>query len=127
MKSILCIIALVVFTSFNSVEHILPNGNYRVTFDKEDDGEEFECSIQNDKFYLIRMERTESCDVLWLTEKKFRVIGYLEPKNPSENPTGKNEYGYFEVEKIDENTYSYKVKMSNDDYVLFAGKFIKKQ
>ncbi|MGL2965326.1 hypothetical protein [Flavobacterium sp. XGLA_31] len=129
MKNILFILILVVVTSFNSVENILPNGNYRVTFDKEEQGEPFECTIQNDKFYLIRKDRTESCDVIWITENKFRVVGYLEPKNPADNPAGTNEhdYGYYEVAKIDENTYSYRVKLVSDDYVLFSGKFIKKQ
>ena len=127
MKSILYIITLVVFTSFNSVENILPNGSYSVTFDKESDGEGFDCAIQDDKFYIIRIDSTEICDVIWLTENKFRVIGYLEPKNQSDVPLiDKNNYGYYEVEKINENTYSYKVKLVNDDYVLFSGKFIKK-
>ena len=132
MKNFFILITFVLLSSFTikSKSDILPDGHYSAVLDekyKKMELNDFEFTIQNNKFTMNIADKFETLEIEWLDENSFVVKGYTEPKNPNEfdkkmlegnRPT-------FNIIKNIDNEYYFTLGQESDVNPIFSGRFIK--
>ncbi len=132
MKNIFILFTYIFLTSFtDKVENrILKNSHYLVKLDdkyKEQGLNDFDFTLENEKFTMKIANEYKELEIIWVNEKTFIVKGYTESANPTEleKSFSKEDKLYFQIAKIDDKEYYFTLGLLNDQYPIYAGKFIK--
>lgn len=132
MKNVFILFTFIFLTSFAyKVENNkLQNGHYLVKLDdkyKNQGLNDFDFTLENEKFTMKIANEYKELEIIWVDEKTFIVKGYTESANPTklEKSFSKKDKLYFQISKIDDKEYYFTLGMLNDQYPIYAGKFIK--
>ena len=132
MKNLFGIVAFVILTSFAVANKTrkLSNWHYKVEMDKEykDAGvNDYDFTLENEKFITPIADKYETLEIIWVDDNTFKVLGLTEPANPTELEKWAmmGSKMYFRIYKQEKNTYFFKLGEENDNYPVYAGKFVK--
>lgn len=132
MKNVFILFTFIFLTSFAyKVENNkLQNGHYLVKLDdkyKNQGLNDFDFTLENEKFTMKIANEYKELEIIWVDEKTFIVKGYTESANPIklEKSFSKKDKLYFQISKIDDKEYYFTLGLLNDQYPIYAGKFIK--
>ena len=108
----------------------LPDGKYLVELDKQykDNGlNEFEFTLQNEKFTLKNADKIKDFDIVWIDQNAFVVKGYTEPLNPTEleKEIVKDTQVCFRIIKNEKNKYFFTLSDELNNFSIYSGVFVK--
>lgn len=129
MKKLFILFIFISFASFTCKDEgkKLPNGHYLVEMDqkyKDAGARDFDFTLKDKKFTMKIADKYEDLEMKWIDENSFIVIGFTEPINPPDFLKD-SEKIIIQITKIDNDTYYFILGLKNDEYPIFAGKFIK--
>ena len=132
MKNLLIFFTFILLTSFTNKDAArkLPNGHYNVILNnefKERGLNNYEFTLENEKIALKIANKIENLELNWIDENSFIVKGLTEPSNQSNEVKEilKNGRITFQILKQEKNEYYFILGEKQDEYPIYAGKFIK--